>query len=146
MALTFSITCKQGQQFCGPLYSPTDQCACGSAPQYLSYWQHLYSWSPRNGRLASGQIEALFFFFLMATFQIHFKARCPQASTIRDFEHLWRVIEAEGCCRNCCINSCPMDCILCWIPIVLKLKAVAELKYYLFVGKGKIHRKPWTSF
>lgn len=83
--------------------------------------------------------------FFMAAFQIHFKARCPQASAIRDFEQPWRVIEAEGCYRNCCINYCPMDCILCWIPVLLKLKAVAEHQHYLFVGKGKIHRKPWTS-
>lgn len=82
--------------------------------------------------------------FFMATFQIHFKARSPQASTIGDFEHLWNLIKAEGCYRNCCINYCPMDCILYWIPVLLKLKAVAEMQHYLFVGKGKSHRKPCT--
>lgn len=98
---------------------------------------------PKNGNFASGEIGEYIVF--MVTFQIHFKARSPKASTIRDLVHPWRLIEAEHCYRNCCINYCPMACYLCWSPILLKLKPVAELQYYLFVGKGRSHRKHWTS-
>lgn len=43
-----------------------------------------------NGGFASGEIEEYIFF--MVTFQMHFKARSPMVSVIRDFVHPWRLI------------------------------------------------------
>lgn len=58
-----------------------------------------------NGGLASGEIEEYIFF--MVTFQIHFKARSPLASTIRDTVHPWRLIELNVAIEIAILTTVP---------------------------------------